>query len=84
MIQAEHLRELTLGEWARSGAGDMASRKGTVDHRGVQDTGTPMRRASQSCLSERSRAVGMRQGASSESARDFILFLPKWKKAVMK
>jgi len=43
-----------------------------------------MRRPSQSCLSERGGAVGMRQGASSESARDFILFLPKRKKAVMK
>lgn len=84
LIQAEHLRELASGEWARSGAGNVASRQGTVDHRGVQDTEAPVRRPSQSCLSERSGAVGMRQGASSEPARDFIFFLPKEKKAVMK
>ena len=65
-------------------AGNVASRQGTVDHRGVQDTEAPVRRPSQSCLSERSGAVGMRQGASSEPARDFIFFLPKEKKAVMK
>lgn len=77
-------RESALGEWARRGAGDAASRQGTVGHRGVQDTEAPLRRPPQSCLSERGGAVGRRQGASSEPPRDFILFLPKQKKTVVK
>lgn len=80
LIQAEHPRESALGEWARRGAGDVTSRKGTVDHRGVQGTEAPMRRPSQSCLSERGGAVGTRQGASSEPARDFILISSKIEK----